>query len=108
VYNFEQSAAARTLYSTKNEDHRAARFERTRPFHPLELLPVAKTKGKTSFDLETFLATTNGGRSITKYKKDAIIVSQGDPCEGILYIREGTCKSDCGVGRRKGSGGRAA
>jgi len=58
----------------------------------LELLPVAKTKGKTSFDLETFLATTNGGRSITKYKKDATIVSQGDRCEGIFYIRDGTCK----------------
>lgn len=53
---------------------------------------MAKTKGKSSFDLETFLATTNGGRSITKYKKDATIVSQGDLCDGIFYIRDGTCK----------------
>jgi CRP/FNR family cyclic AMP-dependent transcriptional regulator len=53
---------------------------------------AVKAKGKSSFDLETFLATTNGGRSITNYKKDATIISQGDPCDGIFYIREGTCK----------------
>ena len=51
-----------------------------------------KAKGKSPFDLEAFLGTANGGRSITKYKKDVTIVSQGDPCDGIFYIRHGSCK----------------
>jgi CRP/FNR family cyclic AMP-dependent transcriptional regulator len=51
-----------------------------------------KAKDKTSFDLDAFLATTNGGRAITKYKKGAPIVSQGDPCNEVFYIRDGTCK----------------
>lgn len=55
-------------------------------------LTIVKAKGKSPFDLEAFLATANGGRTITKYKKDATIVSQGDPCEGVFYIRNGTCK----------------
>lgn len=51
-----------------------------------------RPKRKASFDLEAFLATANGGRSITQYKKDATIVSQGDACDGVFYIRDGTCK----------------
>jgi CRP/FNR family transcriptional regulator, cyclic AMP receptor protein len=51
-----------------------------------------KAKGKSPFDLEALLATANGGKSITKYKKDATILSQGDPCDAIFYIRDGTCK----------------
>jgi CRP-like cAMP-binding protein len=57
------------------------------------VVPVVKAKGKSPFDLEAFLATTNGGRSITKHKKDATIISQGDPCDGIFFIRSGTCKA---------------
>lgn len=48
--------------------------------------------GKSPFDLEAFLTTANGGRTLTKYKKDATIVSQGDPCDSIFFIRSGTCK----------------
>src|SRR5262245_39167480 len=55
-------------------------------------LTIVKAKGKSPFDLEAFLGTANGGRSITNYKKDATIVSQGDPCDGIFYIRHGSCK----------------
>jgi CRP/FNR family transcriptional regulator, cyclic AMP receptor protein len=50
-----------------------------------------KAKSKSPFDLDAFLPTANGGRTITKYKKDATIVSQGDPCAAVFYIRNGTC-----------------
>jgi CRP-like cAMP-binding protein len=50
-----------------------------------------KAKSKSPFDLDGFLPTANSGRTITKYKKDATIVSQGDPCAAVFYIRNGTC-----------------
>lgn len=50
-----------------------------------------KAQNKPPFDLEAFLATANGGRSITNYEKGATIVSQGDPCDAVFYIRDGTC-----------------
>ena len=34
--------------------------------------------GRT-FDLETFLSSVNGGRSLLKYGADEIIFAQGDP-----------------------------
>jgi CRP-like cAMP-binding protein len=44
------------------------------------------------FDLKAFLATVNGGRTITKYRKDETVFVQGDPCDGVFYIRKGECK----------------
>jgi CRP/FNR family transcriptional regulator, cyclic AMP receptor protein len=51
-----------------------------------------KSKGKPAFNLEVFLAGENGGRRTKKYKKDDIIFAQGDTCDGVFYIREGSCK----------------
>jgi CRP/FNR family transcriptional regulator, cyclic AMP receptor protein len=55
-------------------------------------LTIVQATGKSPFDLEAFLGTANGGRSIATYKKDATIVSQGEPCDGVFYIRHGSCK----------------
>ena len=49
-------------------------------------------KARSPFDLEAFLTTANGGRSITKYKKGETIVSQGHPCEEVFFVQKGTCK----------------
>jgi CRP/FNR family transcriptional regulator, cyclic AMP receptor protein len=49
-------------------------------------------KNKKTFDLEEFLATVNGGRSVATYRKDDVVFSQGDRCEGVFYIRHGQCK----------------
>ena len=51
-----------------------------------------KAKARSPFDLEVFLTTANGGRSITKYEKGETIVSQGHPCEDVFFIQNGTCK----------------
>ena len=50
-----------------------------------------KAKGK-SFNLEAFLAQGNGGTTIRKHKTGDTIFTQGDTCDGVFYIREGSCK----------------
>jgi CRP/FNR family transcriptional regulator, cyclic AMP receptor protein len=51
-----------------------------------------KSKGVRSFDLDVFLAGQNGSGGNRKYKKDDIIFTQGDPCDGVFYVQEGRCK----------------
>jgi CRP/FNR family transcriptional regulator, cyclic AMP receptor protein len=52
---------------------------------------IVKAKGKP-FNLEAFLAHGNGGTRISKHKKGETIFTQGDTCDGVFYIREGSCK----------------
>lgn len=49
-------------------------------------------KNKKAFDLEAFLATVNGGRTLATYRKADIVFSQGDRCDAVFYIRSGKCK----------------
>jgi CRP-like cAMP-binding protein len=49
------------------------------------------TKGR-SFDPKLFLATVDGGRSLTNYRKDHLVFSQGDPADAVFYIRKGKVK----------------
>jgi CRP/FNR family transcriptional regulator, cyclic AMP receptor protein len=51
-----------------------------------------KRKGKSSFNVKTFLATVDGGRAILKYRKDQKVFSQGDPADSVFYIQEGKVK----------------
>jgi len=44
------------------------------------------------FDVAAFLATVNPGRSVSKYPKDHIIFSEGDPCDAVFYVQEGKIK----------------
>jgi CRP/FNR family transcriptional regulator, cyclic AMP receptor protein len=53
---------------------------------------LAKATRKTAFDVKTFLATVNGGRTVSMYKKDQEIFSQGDPADAVFYIQEGKVK----------------
>ena len=41
---------------------------------------------------KTFLAKTNVGRTISKYRKNQIVFSQGDPANSVFYIRDGKVK----------------
>lgn len=49
-------------------------------------------KRKPPFDSKTFLAKANVGRSISKYRKNQIVFSQGDPADSVFYIRDGKVK----------------
>ena len=51
-----------------------------------------KRKAKPPFDSKTFLAKANVGRSISKYRKNQIVFSQGDPANSVFYIRDGKVK----------------
>jgi CRP-like cAMP-binding protein len=49
-------------------------------------------KNQKTFDLEDFLATVNGGRTIATYREGDVVFSQGHRCDGVFYIRSGDCK----------------
>jgi CRP/FNR family cyclic AMP-dependent transcriptional regulator len=47
---------------------------------------------KVPFDPKVFLATVNGGRSISKYRKGQTVFSQGKPADAVFYILNGNVK----------------
>ena len=47
---------------------------------------------KSDFDPKTFLATVNGGRTVSSYRNHQTIFSQGDPADAVFYIQEGKVK----------------
>jgi CRP/FNR family cyclic AMP-dependent transcriptional regulator len=51
-----------------------------------------KRKAKPPFDSKAFLAKTSVGRTISKYRKNQIAFSQGDPADSVFYIRDGKVK----------------
>src|SRR4029078_3817741 len=54
---------------------------------------VMAKKAKTiPFDSKVFLATVNGGRSISKYRMNQEVFSQGTPADAVFYILKGKVK----------------
>ena len=51
-----------------------------------------KRKGKLPFDPKIFLAKVGEGKTISKYRKDQIVFSQGDPADAVFYIQQGKVK----------------
>ena len=49
-------------------------------------------KRRPPFDPKAFLAIVGEGRSISKYHKDQVVFSQGDPADSVLYIQKGKVK----------------
>ena len=50
------------------------------------------TKRKLRFDPKSFLAKVGEGRSISKYRKNQTVFSQGDLAEAVFYIQKGKVK----------------
>src|SRR4029453_5098854 len=50
------------------------------------------TKRRLPFDAKSFLAKVGEGRSISKYRKDAVVFSQGDLADAVFYIQKGKVK----------------
>jgi CRP/FNR family cyclic AMP-dependent transcriptional regulator len=46
-------------------------------------------KAKSKFDPKVFLASVDGGRTVSNYRKNAVIFSQGDPADAVFYIQKG-------------------
>jgi CRP/FNR family cyclic AMP-dependent transcriptional regulator len=53
---------------------------------------MANKAKKIPFDPKAFLATVNGGRSISKYRKGETVFSQGKPADAVFYILKGKVK----------------
>ena len=49
-------------------------------------------KSKATFDPKEFLATVNGGRTLSHYRKGQAIFSQGDLADFVFYIQSGKVK----------------
>ncbi|MGX7871929.1 Crp/Fnr family transcriptional regulator [Mesorhizobium sp. ORM6] len=52
---------------------------------------MAKTSNR-SFDVNVFLNTVNGGRTVATYRKNETVYSQGDPADSVFYIQKGKVK----------------
>ena len=50
------------------------------------------TKRRPPFDPKSFLAKIGEGRTISKYRKDEIVFSQGDLADAVFYIQKGKVK----------------
>jgi hypothetical protein len=48
-----------------------------------------KSAAPKAFDVDAFLASAGGGRTIAKYRNDEQIYIQGDEAEAIFYIQDG-------------------
>jgi CRP/FNR family cyclic AMP-dependent transcriptional regulator len=53
---------------------------------------MAEKVKKAPFDPKVFLATVNGGRTLSKYRTGKVIFSQGDPADAVFYIQKGQVK----------------
>ena len=50
------------------------------------------SKTEPPFDPKAFLAKANGGRTISKYRTNQIVFSQGDLADSVFYIHDGKVK----------------
>jgi CRP/FNR family transcriptional regulator, cyclic AMP receptor protein len=53
---------------------------------------VASNPRSASFDPDVFLATVNRGRTVSEYRTDQVIFSQGDAADSVFYIVRGKIK----------------
>jgi CRP/FNR family transcriptional regulator, cyclic AMP receptor protein len=47
---------------------------------------------KHLFDVEAFLTTVDGGRTISTYRKNQTVFAQGDAADSVFYIQKGNVK----------------
>jgi CRP/FNR family cyclic AMP-dependent transcriptional regulator len=53
---------------------------------------MAKRVKKVTFDPKTFLATVNGGRAKSSYRRGEVIFSQGEAADSVFYLQRGKVK----------------
>src|SRR5438477_406988 len=53
---------------------------------------MATIKRRPPFDPKSFLAKIGEGRTISKYRKDQIVFSQGDPANAVFFVQKGKVK----------------
>jgi CRP/FNR family transcriptional regulator, cyclic AMP receptor protein len=53
---------------------------------------MAKMKKKPPFDVQVFLNTVDGGRTVSNYRKGQTVYAQGARADAVYYIQEGKVK----------------
>jgi CRP/FNR family cyclic AMP-dependent transcriptional regulator len=53
---------------------------------------MAKKARKRPFDAKVFLSTVESGRTLSNYRKNEVIFTQGDPADAVFYIQKGKVK----------------
>src|SRR5436309_14780725 len=51
-----------------------------------------RTKAKAPVDPNEFLVRVAGGKTVSSYRKDQIVFSQGAPADAVFYIQKGKIK----------------
>ena len=51
-----------------------------------------RKRAKASFDPKIFLAKVGEGKTISKYRSDQIVFSQGEVADAVFYIQQGKVK----------------
>ena len=55
-------------------------------------MAVAKANKTRPFNVDVFLHTGDGNRTVEKYRKNQKVFSQGEPADSVFYIQEGRVK----------------
>ena len=53
---------------------------------------MAKAKKSKPFKVDVFLSTIDGERSVSEYRKNQKVFSQGDVADAVYYVQEGQVK----------------
>jgi CRP/FNR family transcriptional regulator, cyclic AMP receptor protein len=53
---------------------------------------MASRPSKDTFDPQKFLAIVGSGKTISEYRKDQIVFSQGEAADSVFYIQKGSVK----------------
>jgi len=53
---------------------------------------LVQANSKPPFNVATFLASVDGGRTVSTYRKNKRVFLQGDPADSVFYIQEGSVK----------------
>src|SRR5436190_2135316 len=53
---------------------------------------LVRKRVKAPFDPRTFLAKVGGGKTVSKYRKDQIVFSQGEIADAVFYVQQGKVK----------------
>ena len=56
------------------------------------MIPVPAAEKRRKFNLQTFLSTINGGRTIAVFPHKRTIFAQGDAADSVFYIQKGKVK----------------
>jgi CRP/FNR family transcriptional regulator, cyclic AMP receptor protein len=51
-----------------------------------------RKKAKAAFDPKTFLAKVGEGKTVSSYRKDQTVFSQGEIADAVFYIQQGKVK----------------